>query len=113
MMRKSTLLFTVLFISLVSVHAQKRSAFGFGITAIDFETAARIKNSSLTDALNDNEWLGFNNKTFGLNLDYWRELTNKIDFVVSRPCSLHFPIALSIALCLPISSAVTVVPSSK
>lgn len=79
-MRKSTLLFTVLLLSIVSVHAQKRSALGFGITAIDFETAARIKNSSLTDALNDNKWIGFDNKTFGLNLDYWRELTNKIDF---------------------------------
>lgn len=79
MKRKSTYLFLTLLLFVASTHAQKRSAFGFGFTAIDFETAATIRDASLTDALNSNDWLKFKNKTFGFNLDYWKGLTNKLD----------------------------------
>lgn len=97
MKRKSTYLLFALLLTVVSVQAQKRSAFGFGITAIDFETAAQIKNTSLSDALNGSNWYKLSSKDYGINLDYWRELTSHLDLSARYTGSfVDYPFADSI-----------------
>ena len=68
-----------LLISVAKAQDFKKNAIGFGATLVDFETAAKIKNTSLTDVLDKWQWTGVKRKVPAFNIDYWHYLTNHID----------------------------------
>lgn len=77
---KQTLIF-LLAVTLIAgaVSAQKRSAIGFGFSLIDFETAARISNSSVGDVLKAGNWAKLREMRPAFNIEYWRGLTSRVD----------------------------------
>ncbi|ULQ53483.1 OmpA family protein [Flavihumibacter fluvii] len=58
----------------------KRPAIGINFFGNDFQTPARIKATSLSDVLNDNQWATLGEHEFGFGLNYMKGLTNKLDF---------------------------------
>ncbi|ULQ57040.1 OmpA family protein [Flavihumibacter rivuli] len=59
---------------------KKRPAIGIHFFGNDFQTPQRIKESSLSDVLENGEWAKFNEHKFGFGVNYMKGLTNTFDF---------------------------------
>ena len=59
----------------------KRPALGFSLTFHDFQTAEDLKNSSVSDVLDENQWSKTGRMTPGLAVSYFHGLTNHLDFM--------------------------------
>jgi len=85
---KQAFLFLFFAISLQGAMAQKKdyvrpAAIGFSFTMHDFETASRIRSSSLSSVLTNNQWAKFSTMAPGVAISYFKGLTNHIDFAGS------------------------------
>lgn len=97
---KKTLLLSLLAVSAMISFAQaqgdeykKRATLGIHFFANDFQTPQRIKTSSLSYVLNNNQWAKFNDMNFGFAANYMKGLSNKIDFSSSVGISfLDYPV---------------------
>ncbi len=97
---KKTLLLSLLAVSAMVSFAQaqdddykKRATLGIHFFANDFQTPQRIKASSLSYVLNNNQWAKFNDMNFGFAANYMKGLSNKIDFSSSLGVSfLNYPV---------------------
>lgn len=72
---------------------KKRPALGIHFFGNDFLTPQRIKSSSLSSVLKDNQWAKFGDMNFGFAANYMKGLTNKLDFSTTLGVSfLDYPI---------------------
>ena len=59
---------------------RRPAAIGISFFLNDFETANRIRTTSLNTVLSDKSWAKFREMSPGLALHYFKGLTNHIDF---------------------------------
>ncbi len=62
------------------MNYKKRPTLIIHFVANDFQTAEKIRQTSLKDVLKDNQWTKLREMDYGLGLQYLQGLTNHIDF---------------------------------
>lgn len=72
----------LLFVPLVKAQDEeiRRSAIGVSFLLNDFETASRIRSTSLTQVFRDKKWAEFSEMSPGLGIHYFKGLRKHIDF---------------------------------
>ena len=71
----------------------KRPALGIHFFGNDFQTPQRIKASSLSSVLKDNQWGKFSDMNFGFAANYMKGVTRKLDFSTTLGVSfLDYPL---------------------
>ena len=58
-------------------------AVGVSFFYNDFETANRIRSTSLNKVLSDHNWAKFREMTAGMAVNYFQGITNHIDFAAA------------------------------
>ncbi|MBC6492167.1 OmpA family protein [Flavihumibacter stibioxidans] len=72
---------------------KKRPALGIHFFGNDFETPSKIRSSSLSSVLKDNQWAKLGDHNFGFAANYLQGLTNHLDFSTTLGLSfLKYPI---------------------
>ena len=70
----------------------RRPAIGISFTLTDFETARKIRSTSLSEVLRDNGWADFSDMSPGLALHYFQGIKKHVDFAATLSGSfLNYP----------------------
>ncbi|HEX7848053.1 MAG TPA: hypothetical protein VF476_19780, partial [Chitinophagaceae bacterium] len=86
-MKKILAALLALYLFVPGLNAQddeiRRPAIGISFTLTDFETASKIRSSSLSQVLSDKGWADFNDMSPGLSIHYFQGLKKHIDFTAT------------------------------
>ena len=87
----------IFFLCMPMVRAQqqaekKERMFSFNVTMSDYSFLKTVKDSSLSNAIQQKDWLKPGNKSFGIGASFWKGLTTHIDFSGTFTATLaNFP----------------------
>src|SRR4051812_5652594 len=85
-MKRALLLTITSFLLSTVILAQKKTVakkpgmFSFNASLADYAFLKTVRDSSLTNAIKQKDWLKPSNKSIGLGVSYWKGLTAHIDF---------------------------------
>src|SRR5690349_6639253 len=83
---------------ILNSHAQddskKQPSLGVHFFLNDFQTAAELRQSGLTDVIKNNQWSNLNRMTPGLSVSYMEGITGHLDFAgIVSGSFVNYPIA--------------------
>jgi outer membrane protein OmpA-like peptidoglycan-associated protein len=75
----------IFLLSSANVHAQqatqkKQGMLSYSVSLSDYNFIKKVKDSTLSNVINQKDWLKPANKSLGIAISYWKGLTSHIDF---------------------------------